>query len=142
MIEIRPLNRMELNQLLIEAPLQEKENLFKVLDTNNVYAYDFLNNEYVVYRYGLIIDNRPIYFAHVVKNDNRYELWTIVNSEVKHQKTLYKHSKLALQEALKQFSPIYATMEKHLIKNLKWTEHLGFKRIYENAEIVTLKIGE
>lgn len=142
MIETRPLSRMELNQLLLDAPFMETKNLYQFLEQNDFTSYEFLNNENVVYRYGLIINGRPIYMAHIVRNKKDLELWTVVTSDVKFQKTLYKHSKLALQEALKQFSPIYATMEKHLTKNLAWTEKLGFKRIFEDDNIVTLKIGE
>ena len=141
MIETRPLNRIELDYLLESAPKDETKNLLKFLSENNLNAYDFLNQNKIVYKFGLIIDGIPAYFAYIFDKQYGYELWTVVNKDVMQQKTLYKYSKLALQEALKKFSPIYATMEKNLHKNLKWTEKLGFKRIFEDNNIVTLKIG-
>lgn len=141
MIEIRPLNRIEVNLLIAEALEDETRNLVKFLKENDYDAYEFLNQPQVVYKFGLIIDKRPIYFAHIYFDGDRYELWTVINKDTTQQKTLYKYSKKALEEALKQFSPIYATMEKHLVKNLRWTQKLGFKPIYQDGNIVTLKIG-
>ncbi|MES1987154.1 MAG: hypothetical protein V4440_03835 [Pseudomonadota bacterium] len=141
MIETRPLTRVELNLLIAEAPEDETRNLLAYCKINNIDVYDFINQN-SVYKFGLVIDKRPIYFAHVKDKQYGYEIWTVVNSDVSQQKTLYKYSKLAVQEALKKFSPIHATMEKHLHKNLKWTERMGFKRIHEDDRIVTLKIGE
>ena len=142
MIEVRPLNREEVNRLIFEAPEDEVKNLVKFIKEENLNIYDFLNNDKIVYKYGLIIDGRPIYLNHVVNNDGKYEVWTVVNSNVKEQKTLYKYTKMALKEALKNFSPLYATMERHMDNNIRWTEKLGWKKIYEDNEIVTLKIGE
>lgn len=140
MIELRPLNRIELYSLIQQAPKDETKNLNKFLKEHDIDAYEFLNNSHVVYRFGLIINTRPAYMAHVAQNGNAYEIWSVVNSEVKEQKTLYKYSKQAIDEALKQFSPIFATMEKTLLKNIAWTKRMGFKQIHEDEKVVVLKI--
>lgn len=139
MIENRPLNKIEINLLLAEAPESEVSNLIRYLRCINQDAYDFLNQD-AVYRFGLIADQRPIYFAYIICKNNKYELWTVVNKDVKEQFSLYKHSKRSLEQALVQFSPIYATMETHNHKNIEWVKRMGFKEIINNGNTITFKI--
>ncbi len=138
-IEDRPLSRYELNQLLIEAPEPEVRNLLMFMRSANEDAFDFFN-KYSVYKFGLIVNQRPVYFAYITHLDDRYELWTVVNSDVKEQYSLYKYSKLSLKKALKEFSPIYATMETHNQKNLEWVTKMGFRRVNEEQDIITFMI--
>lgn len=139
-IEDRPLNRIEMNLLLAEAPETETRNLVAHLRSANIEAFDLFNQDCCVYKFGLIINQRPVYFAYITNYDGKYELNTVVNDKVREQYSLYKYSKRSLKKALEQFSPIYATMEKHLTRNIKWTEHLGFKKIAEDDTTVTFKI--
>lgn len=138
-IEDRPLSKIEINLLLAEAPELETRNLINFLKNSNEDAFNFFSTN-SVYRFGLIIDNRPIYFAYITNFDNKYELWTVVNSGVLEQFSLYKYSKRSLKNALKDFSPIYATMEKHNKKNLAWVKSLGFKAIDEDDLLITFMI--
>jgi hypothetical protein len=140
MIETRPLNRVEILEVLNNAPDSETRNLKLYLDKYGFNAYEFLNIN-SVYKYGLIINGRPIYFAYVHKrNKDGYELWTVVNSDVKEQKSLFKYSKINLMNALKEFSPIYATMETENIKNIRWVIRLGFKKIFKDDKNIIFKI--
>lgn len=140
MIETRPLTKIEMNMLIAEAPESETSNLVHYLNVTNQDSYDFLNR-YAVYKFGLIIDKRPIYLAYIVQQSfDKYELWTVVNSNVKQQFSLYKYSKRSLDKALELFSPIYATMQTHNLKNLEWVKHMGFEEISRYKNTVTFKI--
>lgn len=139
MIETRPLNRVEINLLIAEAPDSEVRNLINYLKLIKQDAYTFLNQD-AVYSFGLIADGRPIYFAYICRVGHRFELWTSATSEIKHQFSLYKYSKRSLMRALESFSPIYATMETHNQKNLDWVKHLGFTEIANDGRTVTFRI--
>ncbi len=139
MVINRPLNKEEIVQLLNNAPESETRNLKIFLEKRNTEAYSFLNNN-AVDSFGLIIDTVPVYFAYLIPCNDRYELWTVVNKDVKHQFSLFKHSKREINRVLEKFSPIFATMEKYNHKNIAWVEHLGFKRIYEDKEVITFEI--
>lgn len=142
MIESRPLKEEEIEDLLISAPIDETRNLIKFLSVRKEQPYDFFNH-HSVFSFGLISNGRPIYFAYILPNkNNEYELWTVVNKDVKEQFSLYKYSKRSLDYALTLYSPIYATMEKCNARNVKWVIHLGFKKIYDNGTIIKFKIGE
>lgn len=141
MIETRPLTKDELILLLAEASAGEVKNLDAYLHKYNLDPYDFLNKD-TVYKFGLIVDHRPIYFAYIKKHDGKYFWWTVVNSDVKEQYSLYKHAKKALNDALNLYSPIYATMEKQNATNIRWVERMGFNRVYEDESIITFRIAK
>ncbi len=111
MIENRPLTDNEINEILLNAPDSETKNLNRISDILNIDACTLLNRN-AVYKFGLIINKRPVYFAHVIESIGKYHLWTIVNSDVKEQHSLFKYSKRETMKALKDFSPLYARMEK------------------------------
>lgn len=138
-IEDRPLNRIEMTILIAEAPETEVKNLVKYVEAINEDIFDFLNAN-SVYRFGLIINKRPIYFAYITGFDGKYELWTVVNSNVQEQFSLYKYSKRSLRKALEEFSPIYATMETHNQKNIDWVKKMGFKEVKKVSNEVTFMI--
>ena len=127
-IEIRFLTRDEFNQLLTEAPDTETKNLLKIPN-----PYEFLI-ENSLEKEGLIIDNKPVYLA-VLSKDK--ELWTVVNSNVKEQFTLFKNAKRYIKKWSDKYGMIYATMEKVNPKNMRWTERLGFERYNETDFIIT-----
>lgn len=140
MICSRKLNRKEIQQILLEAPIEETRNLINFLKKYNLDAFDFFTKK-SIYSFGLVSNGRPIYFAYIIPSGNGiYELWTVVNSNVKEQFSLYKYSKKSILEALKSFSPIYATMEKINDKNMKWVERLGFSKIFDDGNIVRFMI--
>lgn len=140
MIEYRELTKEELQDILMDAPLEETRNLVRFLHQRNQHAFDFFK-EKSVFSFGLVSDGRPIYFAYIIPNkDGEHELWTVVNSNVKEQFSLYKYSKKSLLYALILFKPIYATMEKVNERNIKWVEHLGFKRIFDDGKILKFMI--
>lgn len=138
-IEDRPLNRLEVQELINDAPETETRNLKTFLREFNLDAYSFLH-KHSVYRYGLIVNGRPVYFVYISNLNGKYESWSVVNSNIKDQIALFKHSKKNLKEALKQFSPIYATMEKSSPKNIEWTKRLGFKEVSQDECTITLEI--
>lgn len=140
MIESRELTEEELKDILMEAPIEETRNLIHFLRAHNLHAFDFFNKN-SVFSFGLIANGRPIYFAYIIPNSKGMnELWTVVNSDVKEQVSLYKYSKRSLLYALTLHSPIYATMEKVNEHNIRWVEHLGFQRIFDDGKIVKFMI--
>lgn len=140
MIESRELNREELEEIISDAPLSETRNLIKFLCERKEEAFDYFKNN-SVFSFGLVSENRPIYFAYIIQNrKGEYQLWTVVNSDVREQFSLYKYSKKSLMYALTLFGQIYATMEKGNDRNIKWVEHIGFKRIFENEKLIKFMI--
>lgn len=137
MKEIRPLMREELYRLLKEAPDSET----KFIRESGEDIFDFFEDKSIVIQ-GLIVDGRPLYIAAIMQGQNdRYVFWTIVNSNVEDKLSLCKHSKRQLKEWLSKFGCIYATMPKGNEINQKWTEWLGFKRIEEDEDTITYKLG-
>lgn len=140
MIESRELTQEELNDIIMDAPIEETRNLILFLNDRKVSAFDFFKSK-SVFSFGLVTNNRPIYFAHIIPNErNEYELFTVVNSHVKEQFSLYKYAKRSLLYALTLFNPIYATMEKINDRNMRWVTHLGFQKIYEDDHIIKFMI--
>ena len=140
MLETKRLNRLELNELINNAPKTEARNLLRITDNLGINPYDFFD-KYAVEHSG-IINNRPIYMACIIPNAKKeYELWTIVNSDVKEQFSLFKISKRVLMQWLGKYKEIYATMEKNNLKNMRWTERLGFKKTRENNNLITYLLG-
>lgn len=135
--EIRPLLRDELERLIKEAPIEET----KFLKESGRDPYEFFNNQSEIVN-GLIIDGRPIYIAAVMLNkDQKHVFWTVVNSDVQEVITLSISVRKQLKIWLEQFGTIYATMGKTNKDNMKWVEWLGFKKIEEDIDTVTYKIG-
>ncbi len=140
MIEERRLNNKELARLFIEAPDTETRNLNRILWAMNMSAYDFFD-KYALEHYGLIIDGRPVYMVALVKNiDGRNELYTIVNSNVEQQFSLFKYCKRGLKGWLDKYKEIWATMENINKKNIEWSKRLGFKKMNEDDRIIILKL--
>jgi hypothetical protein len=138
MIEVRVLTKKELNNIITNAVDTETRNLNKIIDE----PYEFFKNK-AVRQEGIIINGRPIYFYALTFNKpkNRFELWTIVNSDVKEQFSLFKLAKRISQDWIKTYKEIYATMEKVNLKNIEWTKRLGFIPIQENENTITFKLG-
>ena len=130
---IRFLTREEFNQLLKEAPETETRNLLRITREFNVDPYDFLI-DISLEKEGILINDRPIYLGILSKDK---ELWTVVNSNVKEQFTLFKVAKRGLKKLVDKYEIIYATMEKVNSKNMLWTERLGFKKYKENNCFIT-----
>ena len=141
MIEQRKLTRKEVAELINDAPDTETRNLVAYIKELNLDAYDFFNI-YGIENDGIVSDGRPIYIGILTKNSNReHELWTVVNSNVKEQFSLFKLSKRQVSAWSKKYGNIYATMEKTNPQNIKWTERLGFKRIEESDNLITFKLN-
>ena len=138
-IEVRKLTKDEFNRLFAEAPDTETRNLKAILGE---WAYQFFQ-ERSLEQEGLVINKRPIYFGAVAFNRDKetFNLWTMVNSNVREQFTLFKVAKRTVYKWLKKFGVLYATMEKINTKNIEWTKRLGFKTVYEDDRIITLKLG-
>ena len=137
MIVERQLTKEEIDQLIEEAPYRETKHLKIFLKSNNISAYDFFKI-CGIEQFGLLADNRPIYFAILTKNEKKEcELWTIVNSGVKEIISLCKYSKRRLKEWVAKHKKIYATLEKAWDDNIKFTEWIGFHKIHEDKDTVT-----
>lgn len=128
MIEQRKLTKDELNRLLDEAPETETRNLKHTLSHMKVEPYDYFEKN-TKENDGIVSDGRPIYFAAL---SHLNELWTVVNKDVKEQKSLYKISKNQVYQWRRMHGNIYATMEKISEKNMKWTMKMGFVPLTEN----------
>jgi hypothetical protein len=143
MIEQRKLTDEELNRLILEAPDSETRNLLSCMATMEMTPVDFFE-QYALDYFGLVANGRPIYVAILTKNNNEeFEFWTIVNTEVKEKFSLCKYAKKELALWLKKWSPIYATMERISEQNMKWVRWLGFNVDSEDLEhnLITFKIG-
>jgi len=138
LIEVRKLTRQEFNQLIKEAPDSETSNLKRLLGNG---AYDYFDKN-ALEQSGLVINERPIYFGVLTLNKDRVvEIWTVVNSNVREQFTLYKLAKRMAYLWVEKYKVIYATMEKVNLKNIEWTQRMGFKVVQENDNFITLKLG-
>ena len=137
MIEQRFPTRQELIRLLVEAPLSETKYIREATQCFMIDPYQWLTDR-AVDKDGLIIDGRPIYMG-VLTEDifGKLNVWTVVNSDVKEQFTLYKLTKRLLKTWAEKYGKIYATMEKINPKNMEWTKKLGFKVINETDNEIT-----
>ena len=129
-IEVRKLKPNELKQLINEAPASETRFIKEI-------KHPYIHFQRAKEQSG-ILNSRPLYFGALMKDGDRYILWTIVNKNVKQQFSLFKISKRTAQEWAKKYGRIYATMYKGNIKNLQWTKRIGFKPIKEDDETITL----
>lgn len=136
MIEQRKLTNEELDRLLIEAPEEEKNWILSLSNKMNESPYKIFTKYAVVWD-GVIANGRPIYIAGVFSNGIRHELYTIVTSCVDVQLSLFKCAKRGLTEWIQKIPSIYATMKKSWVKNIKWTERLGFKTFSETEDTIT-----
>jgi len=89
---------------------------------------------------GIVVDGRPVYMAHLVYSEGKYELWTVVNKNVKEQFTLFKESKKKINEWADMYSPIVSMMEdiEENKPNIAWTKKLGFKEVDRTDNIITM----
>ena len=134
MIENRKLTKQEFNRLLDEAPDTETRNLKRILGNDAYEHFEIMAKAH----FGLLSNGRPIYWA-VLSKDNK--MWTIVNSEIKEQFSLYKYCKRGIYNWLRMFGKITATMEDKNEKNLKWTMFMGFKIIKKGDGLITLSLN-
>ena len=136
-IEVRKLTMEELNSLIKDAP-ETETRFIKKIDAPYLWMSIF-----AVEQSGLIIDGKPVYFGAIVRNPENFNLhfWTVVNKNVRHQFTLFKQTKKMLMEWLNKYKVIFATMYKDSEKNLNWVIRLGFIKIKEDSNTVTLMIG-
>lgn len=140
MIKKRPLTRSEISQLIEEAPIHETENLKQFLEAYNMDAFDFFH-QYGVDCFSLLNEDRPLYLAVLIKGKSgRLQFWTIVNENIKEMTSLCKMAKRELKEWLGRYKEIYATMDKKLTKNIKWTKWLGFKELEERDNLITFVV--
>ena len=136
-IEQRFPTRRELIELLLNAPETETKYIRRATKGFQIDPYIWLTDR-AIDKDGLVIDGKPIYFGVLTKNTlGMLEVWTVVNSDVKEQFTLYKLTKRLLRKWADKYEKIYATMEKINPKNMAWTEKLGFKKIDETENEIT-----
>jgi len=126
----------ELNSLIKDAP-ETETRFIKKIDAPYLWMSIF-----AVEQSGLIIDGKPVYFGAIVRNPENFNLhfWTVVNKNVRHQFTLFKQTKKVLMEWLNKYKTLFTMMDNN--KNCKWVERLGFRKIKEDLDTVTLMIGE
>lgn len=137
MIERRQLTRKEVEQIVKEAAPTETYFIRSWCETYGLDPFDFLGSV-ARYQAGLVIDGRPVYLMSVVQN----ECWTVVNRSVNEQYTLFKTAKEEALWAAQKFGFITATMLKEgNEKNLRWTERIGFVRVSEDEDTVTLELS-
>jgi len=137
MIETRRLTSEEFKQLITEAPETETVNLRRILGNEAYVFFDI----HALDHFGLFSDGRPIYMVALTQMNGHKELWTVVNSDVREQFSLFKHCKRTLKHWLDKYKEIYATMDKMNPKNIAWTKRLGFRVIEETDQTILFKIG-
>ena len=135
-IEQRILTEDEINRLVKESEPSET----KFLRDLNVNIFNFFK-DYSLIQDGLVIDDRPIYIAAVIKDDEkRFKFWTVVNKDTGYVIQLSRHVRDSLKKWINIFGELYATMEKVSPKNMKWVEWLGFIPVEEDEKIITYRI--
>lgn len=135
MIEQRKLSPEELERLILEAPESEKKSLVAVCAVLKMTPYE-LFKRFAFDWDGVVDDGRPCYVAAIMASNKRFELWTVVNENVK-QIALYRCAKRGLLRWSRYIPEIYATMMKSLVKNIAWTERLGFVPCHETNDTIT-----
>lgn len=135
-LEIRSLTEREFKTLIEEADTNETWGL-KRLES----PYEYLSKNSVESS-GMIGDGRPLYFACLIKENDKYTLWTVVNKNVKSQFSMYKFSKRIVSEWAKKYKEIYATMRTVNQNNIEWTKRIGFKVISQYDDIIKFKLVE
>ena len=139
MKEIRPLNKKEFEDLLLNAPEIEIAFIVQAAEEVGEHVYDFMQNR-ALEQSALIIDKIPLYMGFLTRHiDGRYELWTVVRADVKQQKTLYKEVRKYADKWTAKYGTIYATMHTGNQKNINWTERMGFNEVYRYNGQVTFK---
>ena len=139
MVEQRQLTQEELDRLIAECEESERQGVVSFCATHKMTPYELF--KFCSFDWdGVVVNNRPIYVAGIFNNGHRFELWTIVNSNVKEQVSLFKATKRGLNRWLGQVHIIYATMMKSWEKNRFWTERLGFKPCSETENTITYVI--
>lgn len=137
-IEQRFLTYKEFKELMLSASENETKYLFELTQGFQHNPYKWLIGN-ALEKEGLIINNKPVYFGVLTRD---YHIWTVVNTKVKEQFTLFKIAKQVIKKWSK-YGNIYATMRKDNPKNIEWTKRLGFKIINEtDIEITFLFQGD
>ena len=136
MVEQRQLTSEEVDRLILESSSEESGWMKLMSGRLNQSPYEIFKNYSFVWD-GVVIDGRPVYIAGVFKNGDRYELWTVVNQNVKEQISLFKCAKRGINSWIKDLPNIYATMKRSWVKNIEWTKRLGFKVCSETADTIT-----
>lgn len=136
MIEQRKLTSEELDILIMEALDSEKRGLVSVCQEMKMTPWE-LFRRYALDWDGVVSDGRPVYVAAIISNGKNFELWTVVNSDVKEQISLFRCAKKGLKRWSYYIPSIYATMMKSWEKNRAWTERLGFKPCHETQDTIT-----
>lgn len=137
MLRVDELTRDNFNRLVKEAPESETRLIRKHLIDEGIDPFDFFQKRAI--EKSLLSNGRPVYFGALVKVDGKYNLFTVVNKNVKEQKSLYKLSKQIVSQWVKKYKTIYAKMDKSFEKNLFWTKKMGFLPIEEDNKYITLK---
>jgi len=139
MIEHRPLTDTEFAEILKDAPPSETEGLIAYAARQNETPAEFIKRHAFVID-GVVATGRPIYFSAILKSDRGFFFWTIVNSNVREQVSLYKIAHRELQRLRTKHVPLFACMKCAWEKNLKWTKRLGFSEVERNDQYVLLQL--
>ena len=141
MIEQRKLTREEVRRVIHEASDEERAWMEFIAKEMGCEPYDILTKHSEDWD-GLVVDGRPIYFAGIFRNNGRHEFWTVVNRNVSAQFSLFKRAKRSINLWLSVYGSIYATMKKSWIKNVLWTERIGFSIFSDTKDTVTFVINK
>lgn len=131
-IELRPLLEKEINWLLKRAPKRETRFIRNLQN-----PVKHLCSQ--VEQFGILVDDKPIYFWAVEEKNKHYYLWTVVNRNVKHQITMFKVCKRNLDRFNKETGPLYSIMYKGNNTNIEWTKRLGFEQIAEKDNMIMFR---
>ena len=131
-IELRPLLEKEINWLLKRAPKRETRFIRNLQN-----PVKHLCSQ--VEQFGILVNDKPIYFWSIEKKRGRLYLWTIVAKDVKHQFTMFKVCYRNLDRVNRDMGPIYAVMYKGNNRNIEWTKRLGFEQIAEKDSMIMFR---
>ena len=141
-IEIRKLTREEAYRLFSESSSAEVDGILRLCSDIDIDPFDFIetfSHEYL----GFVEDGRPVYIAAIMKDvDGSYDFRTVANTNIKNMISLCKHSKRILDGWIQKYGQIHAYMPRGNDESIKWTEWLGFKRVYEDDKVIHYIKGE
>jgi len=133
MIENRELTKEEFDYLV-----ENTSDMDVINDTEKRFDY-FKDN--AVEQFGILINGLPIYWAGLVKNKDRHELWTIPNKDIKQQFSLYKICKKTWLNWADKYEKIYAYVRKSNNTILNWAIRMGAEVINDDNLITLCLIG-
>lgn len=99
--------------------------------------YNFFN-ENAIEQIGIIVNGRPVYYAALIRNGTKNILWTFINSNLTNLEhiALYRAAKKEAQKWADKYGEIFSYINSSMELQKKWTLKMGFKKIFEENNLM------